>query len=126
MFLVPRIFPDASLTPAASKTTLIGPPAIIPDPGGAGLSRIREAENFSSIEKGIVVPLKGKVTSFLFALLIDLRIAFTTLGAFDNPIPTRPFLSPTTTNAENLIVFPPFVFLLILFISTTFSEKQHR
>src|SRR3989344_4198848 len=70
------------------------------------------------------VPLMGTLNIFRFAASKDFLIAPETSGAFESPTPTLPFLSPTTTNAENRIVFPPLVFFEILLIWMTVSSNS--
>src|SRR3989344_3102552 len=96
-FLVPRILLDIFLIPAASTTTLTAPPAITPDPSGAGFRRTLAAPRLTNISWGIVPRVRGTVIRFFLAKLTHFLIEEATSLALPRPRPTLPFLSPTTT-----------------------------
>jgi hypothetical protein len=66
---------------------------------------------------------KGTRIIFAFAALVAFWTAAWTSNALPLPKPTIPDLSPTTTNAENDILRPPFTVLETRLIETNLSTK---
>ena len=95
-------FEDMLVIPAAATTLRTAPPAIIPDPLGAGLSITRAPPTFTSTLDEIVPLISGTVIICFLARSIPLRTAPETSGAFPSPTPTFPLPSPTTVRAERL------------------------
>ena len=90
---------------------LTAPPAIIPVPSKAGFKYTLVAPNLPIISCGRVwEPTSETVNKFFLAFSTAFLIASGTSAAFPIANPNLPFLSPTTTRAENLKVLPPFLF----------------
>ena len=99
---------------------------MIPVPSGDVFNNTDELPNLPVKSCG-VLPFSsiGTSTNFLAAASLPLRIASGISIAFPNPAPTCPFLSPTTTNAANLKLRPPFTTLVTRLIDTTFSSSSN-
>src|SRR3990172_2401232 len=108
--------------PAYSITARAEAPAFIPVPEHAGLKYTLAALYLPHTSCGIVSPFKGILTICFLASLTALLTALGTSRALPNPIPTLPFLSPTTTSALKLIDLPPFVTVVQRLILTTVSS----
>jgi len=107
--------------PANSTTARTGPPAIIPVPCDAGLINTCPEPNLPSTSWGIVPWIFGTLIIFLLAASDAFLIASGTSFALPVPNPTRPFLSPITTNAAKRNLRPPLTTLVTRLIVTTRS-----
>ena len=85
--------------PASSTTARTGPPAITPVPSTAGFKNTRPPPWTPVISCGIVVFIIGTSTKLFLASSTAFLIASGISIALPVPIPTFPFLSPTTTTA---------------------------
>ena len=114
------------LYPASSSTARAGPPAMIPVPSGAFLINTDALPNLPLKSCG-TLPFSsiGTSTRFFSAASFPLRIASGISVALPRPAPTCPFLSPTTTNAVNLILRPPLTTLVTRLIVTTLSSSSN-
>src|SRR5581483_18028 len=120
----PSDFATTSWMPACSSTARTPPPAITPEPGGAGLSITRAAPNCAITGCGIVLPFIGTCTSRFLAIVAPLRMASGTSFALPIAAPTRPRPSPTTTIAEKLKRRPPLTTLATRLMFTTRSDRS--
>src|SRR5262249_24667309 len=107
--------------PAASTTARTAPPAMMPVPSGAGLSRTLPAPKFPTMRCGIVLPCSGTRIRFFFAASMHFLMAEGTSFALPMPKPTTPWPSPTTTRALKLRFLPPLTTLVTRLLDPTLS-----
>src|SRR5262245_39677333 len=110
--------------PASSTTARTPPPAMTPVPSDAGFSRTSPAPKRPVTSKGIVPSTRGTSSMLFLAFSMPLRIASGTSFALPSPNPTRPALSPTTTNALKLKRRPPFTTFATRLMCTTRSVSS--
>src|SRR5580704_2932954 len=111
--------------PSVSNTARIGPPAMIPVPGGAARKKTlpapwRPATSWCSVRPS----RSGTRVSPRLAASVALRIASGTSRALPWPKPTRPFWSPTTTSAAKPKRRPPFTTLATRLMWTSLSTNS--
>src|SRR5262249_25387193 len=121
----PIDFATTSCMPSVSNPARIGPPAMMPVPGGAarrntGPGRGRPATSWCSVRPS----RRGPGMSPRLAGSVALRIASGTSRAFPWPKPTRPFSSPTTTSAAKPKRRPPFTTLATRLMWTSLSVNS--
>src|SRR5579883_1792224 len=124
-FDVPIDFATTSCMPRVSNTARIGPPAMMPVPGGAARkytlpAPCRPATSWCSVRPS----RSGTRVRLRLAASVALRIASGTSRALPWPCPTRPFWSPTTTSAAKPKRRPPFTTLATRLIATSFSVNS--
>src|SRR5581483_478797 len=121
----PNDFATTSWTPSVSKTARIGPPAMMPVPGGAARQTTLPAPCRPMTSWCSVRPSRsGTRISPRLAASVALRIASGTSRALPWPKPTRPFWSPTTTSAAKPKRRPPFTTLATRLIWTSLSTNS--
>lgn len=123
-FFEPKDLLKMSRTPADSKTARTVFPAMIPVPGDAGLRSTFAPSKIESTSCGMVGPSRTTCDMACLAFSPPLRIASATSPAFPKPIPTLPFLSPTTTKALKLNRRPPLTTFAERLMNTTFSVSS--
>src|ERR1700674_1714611 len=110
--------------PSVSNTARIGPPAMMPVPGGAERRKTLPAPWRPSTSWCNVLPSRsGTRTSARLAASVALRIASGTSRALPWPKPTRPFWSPATTRAAKPKRRPPFTTLATRLMWTSLSTR---
>src|SRR5215831_1456606 len=111
--------------PSVSNTARIGPPAMMPVPGGAARRNTRPAPWRPATSWCSVRPSRsGTRMSPRLAASVALRIASGTSRALPWPKPTRPFSSPTTTSAAKPKRRPPFTTLATRLMWTSLSVNS--
>lgn len=127
MFTLEVVFPSVldhmSSMPASLRTFAISLPAQSPVPLGAGMSLTFTDPHFPSTSKGIECGSLQLHCHDPHPLLILTRLIFAILTAFSRagtvsldlpyPIPTCPFLSPTTAHVAKLGLLPSLVFFCV-------------
>src|SRR5258705_7486920 len=111
--------------PNVSNTARIGPPAMMPVPGGAARKNTRPAPWRPATSWCSVRPSRsGTRMRPRLAASVALRIASGTSRALPWPKPTRPFSSPTTTSAAKPKRRPPFTTLATRLMWTSLSVNS--
>src|SRR5262245_10098990 len=111
--------------PSVSNTARIGPPAMMPVPGGAARRNTRPAPWRPATSWCSVRPSRsGTRMRPRLAASVALRIASGTSRALPWPKPTRPFSSPTTTSAAKPKRRPPFTTLATRLMWTSLSVNS--
>src|SRR6516164_4936631 len=121
----PSDFATTSCMPSVSNTARIGPPAMMPVPGGAARRNTRPAPWRPATSWCSVRPSRsGTRMRPRLAASVALRIASGTSRALPWPKPTRPFSSPTTTSAAKPKRRPPFTTLATRLMWTSLSVNS--
>src|SRR5712691_4292013 len=121
----PSDFATTSCMPSVSNTARIGPPAMMPVPGGAARRKTFPAPWRPCTSWCSVRPSRsGTRMRPRLAASVALRIASGTSRALPCPKPTRPFSSPTTTSAANPKRRPPFTTLATRLMWTSLSVNS--
>src|SRR5215218_5389165 len=124
-FEEPSDFATTSCMPSVSNTARIGPPAMIPVPGGAARKNTLPAPWRPSTSWCSVRPSRNGTRSRpRLAESVALRIASGTSRALPWPKPTLPFWSPTTTSAAKPKRRPPFTTLATRLMCTSLSTNS--
>src|SRR5712691_2145845 len=111
--------------PSVSNTARIGPPAMIPVPGGAARRKTRPAPWRPATSWWSVRPSRnGTRMRLRLAVSVALRIASGTSRALPWPKPTRPFSSPTITSAAKPKRRPPFTTFATRLMWTSLSTNS--
>src|SRR6266700_3911957 len=111
--------------PSVSNTARIGPPAMMPVPGGAARRNTRPAPWRPATSWCSVRPSRsGTRMRPRLAASVALRIASGTSRALPWPKPTRPFSSPTTTSAAKPKRRPPLTTLATRLMWTSLSVNS--
>src|SRR6195256_1765506 len=111
--------------PSVSNTARIGPPAMMPVPGGAARRKTLPAPWRPCTSWWSVRPSRsGTRMRPRLAASVALRIASGTSRALPWPKPTRPFSSPTTTSAAKPKRRPPFTTLATRLMWTSLSVNS--
>src|SRR5581483_8058879 len=122
---LPSDLATTSCTPSISNTARVGPPAMMPVPGGAERRTTlpdpwRPSESWCNVRPS----RRGTRMRLRRADSVALRIASGTSRALPWPKPTRPFWSPTTTSAAKPKRLPPLTTLATRLICTSLSENS--
>src|SRR6516165_10633269 len=111
--------------PSVSNTARIGPPAMMPVPGGAARRNTRPAPWRPATSWCSVRPSRsGTRMRPRLAASVALRIASGTSRALPWPKPTRPFWSPITTRAAKPKRLPPLTTFATRLMWTSLSTNS--
>src|SRR5581483_1797755 len=122
---LPSDLATTSCTPSISNTARVGPPAMMPVPGGAERRTTlpepwRPSESWCNVRPS----RRGTRMRLLRADSVALRMASGTSRALPWPKPTRPFWSPTTTSAAKPKRLPPLTTLATRLMCTSLSANS--